>query len=72
MTDWAIPQASKIKYSQIFNSNDNQRSGLLTGVQARNILIQSGLSQQLLAQIWFLSDVDKGMHLRLTILDCDY
>lgn len=59
MTDWAVPHASKLKYSQIFSSNDNQRSGLLTGVQARNILIQSGLNQQILAQIWFLSDCDK-------------
>jgi len=59
MTDRAVPHASKLKYSQIFNSNDNQRTGLLTGVQARNILIQSGLSQQILAQIWFLSDCDK-------------
>lgn len=62
----AIPQASKLKYSQIFNSNDSQRTGLLTGIQARNILIQSGLNQQILAQIWFLSDCDKdGM------LTCD-
>ncbi|KAK4336868.1 hypothetical protein RND71_043903 [Anisodus tanguticus] len=77
MTDWAIPHTSKIKYSQVFNSNDGQRTGLLTGVQARNILIKSGLSQQILAQIWFLSDVDKdGMLtceefiLSMHLIDC--
>jgi hypothetical protein len=57
--DWAVPAPARLKYGQLFNSVDRQRSGFLTGVQARNILLQSGLTQQVLAQIWFLADVDK-------------
>jgi len=58
LTEWAIPQPSKLKYTQQFNTNDRTRTGFLTGPQARNILLQSGLPQQILAQIWNLSDID--------------
>ncbi|KAK7066311.1 Intersectin 1 (SH3 domain protein) [Halocaridina rubra] len=56
--EWAIPQASKLKFTQVFNMTDRTKSGYLSGVQARNILIQSQLPQQALAQIWVLADVD--------------
>ena len=50
--EWAIPHASKLKYKQMFNTYDRQKAGVLTGPQARNILMQFGLPQGLLAQIW--------------------
>ena len=56
--EWAIPQQSKLKYTQLFNSNDSSRSGFLSGTQARGILMKSGVPQMKLAQIWNLSDVD--------------
>lgn len=56
--EWAIPQQSKLKYTQIFNSHDRSRTGFLTGVQARNILMESKLPQVKLAQVWNLADVD--------------
>ncbi|XP_055856485.1 intersectin-1 isoform X1 [Episyrphus balteatus] len=56
--DWAIKGPAKLKYTQVFNSTDRSRSGFLTGVQARGILVQSKLSQAVLAQIWTLSDLD--------------
>uniref|UniRef100_A0A0P4WZ00 Intersectin-1 n=1 Tax=Scylla olivacea TaxID=85551 RepID=A0A0P4WZ00_SCYOL len=56
--EWAVPQTSKLKFTQVFNMSDRTKSGYLSGVQARNILIQSHLPQQILAQIWALSDVD--------------
>ncbi|XP_025096778.1 intersectin-1-like isoform X2 [Pomacea canaliculata] len=55
---WAMPHASKLKYTQLFNTHDRNKRGFLTGVEARSILMQTGLPQQLLAQIWTLSDVD--------------
>jgi Ca2+-binding EF-hand superfamily protein len=58
LTEWAIPQPSKLKYTQQFNSHDRTRTGFLTGPQARNILIQSKLPQPVLAQIWNLADID--------------
>ncbi|XP_054165582.1 intersectin-1-like isoform X2 [Oppia nitens] len=58
LTEWAIPQPSKLKYTQQFNSHDRTRTGFLTGPQARNILVDSKLPHPLLAQIWNLSDID--------------
>lgn len=58
MTDWAIPQQAKLKYTQLFNLHDRSRSGFLSGIQCRDILMQSGLPRNILAEIWNLSDID--------------
>ncbi|XP_075217000.1 dynamin associated protein 160 isoform X2 [Lycorma delicatula] len=58
LVEWAVPHSSKLKYTQLFNTTDRTRSGYLTGVQARNILMASQLPQPVLAQIWGLSDMD--------------
>uniref|UniRef100_A0AAR2IZS5 Intersectin-1 n=1 Tax=Pygocentrus nattereri TaxID=42514 RepID=A0AAR2IZS5_PYGNA len=58
-SDWAVPQSSRLKYRQLFNSHDKMMSGHLTGPQARTILMQSSLPQAQLATIWNLSDIDQ-------------
>lgn len=58
MAEWAIPQQAKLKYTQLFNSNDRNRTGFLSGLQCRDILMQSGLPRNVLADIWNLSDID--------------
>ena len=57
--DWAISPQEKLKYDEIFKSNDPQKSGFITGDVARNIFAQSGLRENMLAHIWSLSDVEK-------------
>lgn len=57
-SEWAVPHQTKLKYTQLFNSQDRARTGFLSGVQARNIMMQSKLPQNILAQIWALSDMD--------------
>ena len=49
---------TRTKYLATFQQTDRARTGFIAGVQARNILLQSGLPQNILAQIWSLSDVD--------------
>ncbi|XP_026472159.1 intersectin-1 isoform X2 [Ctenocephalides felis] len=56
--EWAVPQQIKLKYTQVFNSMDRTRSGFLSGPQARNIMVQTKLPQNVLASIWSLSDMD--------------
>lgn len=56
--EWAVPQSSKLKYTQMFNATDKTRSGFLTGGQARGILLQTNVPQGILAKIWTLSDRD--------------
>ncbi|KAL8173193.1 UNVERIFIED_CONTAM: Intersectin-2, partial [Gekko kuhli] len=63
-SDWAVPQASRLKYRQKFNSLDKGMSGYLSGFQAKNALLQSNLSQTQLATIWSLADVDGDGQLR--------
>ncbi|POI35862.1 hypothetical protein CIB84_000386, partial [Bambusicola thoracicus] len=59
VAEWAVPQSSRLKYRQLFNSHDKTMSGHLTGPQARTILMQSSLPQAQLATIWNLSDIDQ-------------
>ncbi|CAO2604004.1 Itsn2 [Lemmus lemmus] len=63
-SEWAVPQPSRLKYRQKFNSLDKSMSGYLSGFQARNALLQSNLSQTQLATIWTLADVDADGQLK--------
>ncbi|XP_044011155.1 intersectin-1 isoform X3 [Aphidius gifuensis] len=56
--EWSVPHQTKLRYTQIFNTHDKSRSGFLTGLQARNILVETKLQHADLAQIWRLSDMD--------------
>ncbi|XP_056641885.1 intersectin-1-like isoform X1 [Diorhabda sublineata] len=56
--EWSVPHQTKLKYTQIFNTTDRTRSGFLSGAQARNVMVQTKLPQNILAQIWALSDMD--------------
>lgn len=56
--EWAIKGPAKLKYTQLFNTTDRTRSGVLTGAQARGVFLQTNLPQQTLAKIWTLSDMD--------------
>ena len=53
-----IPSTSRNKYLQVFQSNDQTSSGFVSATQAKILLVQTGLQQQQLAQIWQLSDCD--------------
>eukprot|EP00095_Tigriopus_kingsejongensis_P004984 maker-scaffold96_size378025-snap-gene-2.51 protein:Tk04984 transcript:maker-scaffold96_size378025-snap-gene-2.51-mRNA-1 annotation:"intersectin-1 isoform x2" len=55
---WNIAEGTRSKYSNIFFQMDKSRVGFLGGIQARNTLLQTGLPQNVLAQIWTLSDID--------------
>ncbi|XP_056336813.1 intersectin-2a [Danio aesculapii] len=63
-SDWAVPQSSRLKFRQQFNSLDKLMSGYLSGPQVRNALTASNLTQTQLATIWFLADVDRDGQLR--------
>ena len=61
----------------MFQSNDTTASGYIAGQQAKTLLMQTGLSQALLAQIWTLADHDKDGKLSfeefiISMHLCDY
>ena len=47
-----IPQTTRTKYAQVFQSNDPSSTGFVSGQQAKTLLMQTGLPQNILAQIW--------------------
>ncbi|CAO4372086.1 unnamed protein product [Caenorhabditis nigoni] len=59
LDNWAIPHHNKLKYSQLFNALDKDRLGSLSSQVGRSALGLSGLPTNVLAHIWFLSDVNK-------------
>ncbi|XP_066912106.1 intersectin-1-like isoform X2 [Clytia hemisphaerica] len=60
-----ISAPSRMRYTQMFKAADNGMTGFLEGEQARQLLIQSNISPQALAQIWELSDINKDGRLEL-------
>ncbi|TGZ73989.1 hypothetical protein CRM22_001204 [Opisthorchis felineus] len=64
--NWTIGSNSRPKYRLLFNQHDRAKRGFITGVEARGVFLQSGLSQQILAHIWSLADLDKDGN-----LNCD-
>ncbi|OON23820.1 SH3 domain protein [Opisthorchis viverrini] len=52
--NWTIGPNSRPKYRLLFNQHDRAKRGFITGVEARGVFLQSGLSQQILAHIWWV------------------
>lgn len=56
---WTIKSDDRRRYHQIFQNISVSMNGKLSGVQARNFLSESKLSEPELAKIWDLSDSDQ-------------
>merc|ERR550519_3060481 len=56
---WEIPLKSRAGYMAQFQANDKAKTGQLAAVQAKNLLLGTGLAQQTLAGVWNLADIDK-------------
>uniref|UniRef100_A0A7M4FPV3 Epidermal growth factor receptor pathway substrate 15 n=1 Tax=Crocodylus porosus TaxID=8502 RepID=A0A7M4FPV3_CROPO len=56
VTQWVVSPADKIKYDEIFLKTDNDMDGFVSGVEAREIFLKTGLPSAVLAHIWALCD----------------
>ena len=56
--EWAISLDDKENFDKIFNSLDTDNNGFITGDQAVNFFSSSRLSEDILAQIWDLADIN--------------
>ncbi|KAI8630966.1 hypothetical protein F5Y19DRAFT_41462 [Xylariaceae sp. FL1651] len=56
--DWLITPADKVKYDQFYADLDKTNKGYITGEEAVPFLSQSKLSEDALAQIWDLADIN--------------
>lgn len=55
---WVISVDERAKHDQQFHSLTPTPAGFITGDQARNFFLQSGLPAPILAQIWALADMN--------------
>lgn len=53
-TEWVIMQAVRPRYRLQFNQQDRNKKGYLAGEEAKAVLLQSGLANSILAQIWLV------------------
>ncbi|XP_063057205.1 epidermal growth factor receptor substrate 15-like 1 isoform X3 [Engraulis encrasicolus] len=54
--NWVVPVADRGRYDDIFLKTDSDLDGFVSGLEVKDIFMQSGLPQALLAHIWALAD----------------
>ncbi|KAK8108029.1 UBA domain-containing protein [Apiospora kogelbergensis] len=57
-SDWAVTPIDKQRFDQFYNDLDKTNKGFITGEEAVPFLSQSSLSEEALAQIWDLADIN--------------
>ena len=55
---WVITSPDKAQFDQVFATVDTNKRGFITGEQAVGFFSRSGLSEEALAQIWDLADIN--------------
>ncbi|KAJ8270940.1 hypothetical protein GJAV_G00120980 [Gymnothorax javanicus] len=53
---WVVPLADRGRYDELFLKLDSDLDGLVGGTEVKEVFLQSGLPQSLLAHIWTLAD----------------
>lgn len=56
--EWAIGTREKEAFDQVFSTLDTENRGYITGDQAVGFFSNSGLAEEVLAQIWDLADIN--------------
>ncbi|XP_072260744.1 epidermal growth factor receptor substrate 15-like 1 isoform X2 [Pyxicephalus adspersus] len=54
--NWVVPLTDKMRYDDIFVQTDLDMDGYVSGLEVKDIFMQSGLPQNILAHIWALAD----------------
>ena len=49
---WVVSPAEKAKFDDMFKNADNDKDGFVNGIEIKDIFLQSGLPQNVLANIW--------------------
>ncbi|KAJ5676122.1 hypothetical protein N7462_009019 [Penicillium macrosclerotiorum] len=56
--DWLVNPQEKAHFDSIFETVDTAKVGIITGDQAVSFFMKAQLSEEVLAQIWDLADID--------------
>lgn len=52
--DWVVTPSELKRYEVIFRDSDRDKDGLVSGLEVKNVFLQSGVPQNCLAHIWFV------------------
>ena len=54
---WVVNAGDRLRYEALFKQTDSDKDGFVSGVEIKNLLLQTGLPQNILAHIWNLCDM---------------
>ena len=60
---WVVNSGEKLRYNVLFKQTDSDHDGFVSGVEIKNVFLQTGLPQNILAHVWLvitISDVKQG------------
>ncbi|XP_067631425.1 epidermal growth factor receptor substrate 15-like 1 isoform X2 [Eurosta solidaginis] len=63
--DWVVSAAELKRFEITFRESDRDKDGLVSGLEVKNVFLQSGVSQNCLAHIWALCDTNQSGKLTL-------
>ena len=49
---WVVNAGEKLRFQALFRQTDTDRDGFVSGVEIKNVFLQTGLPQNILAHIW--------------------
>ena len=47
-----VNAGDRLRYEALFKQTDNDKDGFVSGVEIKNVFLQTGLPQNILAHIW--------------------
>ncbi len=54
---WVVNRGERLRYGALFKQTDTDKDGFVSGVEIKNVFLQTGLPQNILAHIWNLCDM---------------
>ena len=49
---WVVNAGDRYRYNNLFKQTDTDRDGFVSGIEIKNVFLQTGLPQNILAHIW--------------------
>ncbi|XP_013108644.2 epidermal growth factor receptor substrate 15-like 1 isoform X2 [Stomoxys calcitrans] len=63
--DWVVGTEEYKRFEAMFREADRDKDGLVSGLEVKNVFLQSGVPQKMLAHIWALCDTNQSGKLTL-------
>ena len=49
---WVVNRGDRLRFNALFKQTDCDRDGFVSGIEIKNVFLQTGLPQNILAHIW--------------------